>query len=364
MDFQEILKSKPNNPHYLNRYIKFIIWCLKNNDTSNGYFEKHHICPRASDMFPEYSNFNDNPWNSVLLTFRQHLLAHVLLWKAYGGSQTYALEYMLNIQNINTNYSKHRKIPFSYDIRYAEKLKKEKHLLLKDTAVYKDADGNKFRLKVNDPKIQELNLVGNNMGITLPNSAKEKMRLAKEKYKSGKLYKGVESKRVKINSPDYQKLIDSGWSTVKTQDIIDQINTKRYQIVSNKLKGTTTYYYPNGEYYGRISNDDPNIKTLGLIHIHSDKQKKQNLDRSKLAIKANLNTEYWNNGIECKKFKVGQETPEGWVKGILRDQASISEKCKLANSGKVYWNNGIECKKFQIGENPGEGWKQGMLPRK
>jgi hypothetical protein len=361
MDFQEILKSKPNNPHYLNRYIKFIIWCLKNNDTSNGYFEKHHICPRASDMFPEYSNFNDNPWNLVLLTFRQHLLAHVLLWKAYGGSQTLALDTMLRRQTNETHKNfEFRKIPTSIKIRYEAKLR-EKSI---GYSTYKDNLGNKFYLHKLDPKIQELNLVGNNMGITLPNSTKEKMRLAKQKNKSCKLYKGTDSKRIRISDPNYQKLIDSGWSTVKTQDIIDQINTKRYQIVSNKLKGTATYYYPTGEYYGRISNDDTNIKTLGLIHIHSEKQKKQNLDRSKLAIKANLNTEYWNNGIECKKFKVGQETPEGWVKGILRDQASISEKCKLANSGKVYWNNGIECKKFQIGENPGEGWKQGMLPRK
>jgi len=303
------------------------------------------------------------------LTFRQHLLAHVLLWKAYGGSQTYALDCMLGKFTGSTNYRlKGRKVPKAYILRYIESLKEDlfplKSKISKVTAVYKDVDGNKFRLKVNDPKIQELNLVGNNMGITLPNSAKEKMRLAKQKNKSCKLYKGTESKRIRISDPNYQKLIDSGWSTVKTQDIIDQINTKRYQIVSNKLKGTTTYYYPNSEYYGRIDNNDPNIKTLGLIHIHSDKQKKQNLDRSKLAIKANLDTEYWNNGIECKKFKVGQETPEGWVKGILRDQASISEKCKLANSGKVYWNNGIECKKFPKGDNPGEGWKQGMLPRK
>lgn len=41
------------------------------------YTEKHHIIPRHCDG-------DDNISNIVKLTFRQHILAHLLLWKIYG----------------------------------------------------------------------------------------------------------------------------------------------------------------------------------------------------------------------------------------------------------------------------------------
>jgi hypothetical protein len=59
--------------------------------------EDHHICPKALDMFPEYTSFKENPWNKAALSYRQHLIAHKMLHKAYGGSQTMALWSMLNI---------------------------------------------------------------------------------------------------------------------------------------------------------------------------------------------------------------------------------------------------------------------------
>ena len=51
MDIYSILASKPHNPHYLNRYITFITECQLKNLNYNGYTEKHHICPKAKDMF-------------------------------------------------------------------------------------------------------------------------------------------------------------------------------------------------------------------------------------------------------------------------------------------------------------------------
>src|ERR1035437_217606 len=90
-DIYSILLSKPHNPHYLNRYWKFINLCIKSNsililsDT-----EKHHICPKAKDLFPEYTTFKEFPWNKVILTIRQHKISHWILYKAYKGSQTSA----------------------------------------------------------------------------------------------------------------------------------------------------------------------------------------------------------------------------------------------------------------------------------
>lgn len=98
-----ILRSKPHNEKYLNRYIKFINWCAKINEgkiwkiTRRNFshigLENHHICPAAKDLFPQYKNFKKYPWNKITLTSRQHFIAHWMLWKAYGKSQTLAFMY-------------------------------------------------------------------------------------------------------------------------------------------------------------------------------------------------------------------------------------------------------------------------------
>lgn len=99
MDIYTILASKPHNPHYLNRYITFIQNCQLKNIDYNGYTEKHHICPKAKDMFPEYKSFKINNWNRVILTARQHFIAHWLLARIYGGTMWNAFNMMCICKN-------------------------------------------------------------------------------------------------------------------------------------------------------------------------------------------------------------------------------------------------------------------------
>lgn len=78
MNIYIVLKSKPHNQHYLKRYYNFIESCRKLNLTKTkeelGYTEDHHICPRS--MFPEIQY---DTKNIVLLTGRQHFIAHWML---------------------------------------------------------------------------------------------------------------------------------------------------------------------------------------------------------------------------------------------------------------------------------------------
>lgn len=74
----------------------------------DGYVEKHHIIPKSLGG----SNKKDN---IILLTARQHYVAHWLLWKAYKGSMTTAFNYMSGI----SRYGKR------LNSRTAEKLKLE-----------------------------------------------------------------------------------------------------------------------------------------------------------------------------------------------------------------------------------------------
>ncbi len=114
VDIYTILSSKPHNKHHLNRYFNFILACSQANSGKTkeelGYTEKHHICPRAKDLFPEYKSFTKNPWNGVVLTARQHFIAHWMLWKAYGGSQSFAFRTLRNVNGKSINGNTYEKM--------------------------------------------------------------------------------------------------------------------------------------------------------------------------------------------------------------------------------------------------------------
>lgn len=108
----EILASVTHNPHYLNKYIRFISNCQEKNRNYSGYTEKHHICPKAQDMFPEFTSFIEFPWNCVALTPRQHFIAHLLLHRTYPEvfSQARALYLLINTTGTKTNSKLYAKL--------------------------------------------------------------------------------------------------------------------------------------------------------------------------------------------------------------------------------------------------------------
>ena len=76
----------PKSQHYYNRYIKFIE-SRKTRDIT-GLFDKHHIIPKSM-------NGTDDASNIIKLTYREHFLAHWMLWKAFDNAQmTHAFWYM------------------------------------------------------------------------------------------------------------------------------------------------------------------------------------------------------------------------------------------------------------------------------
>lgn len=132
IQIKTILETKPHNLHYLNRYINFISYCKEVNlNLEKQYTENHHILPKSKDMFPEYASFKLHPWNSAVLTFRQHIIAHYLLMKTYNtqsqilsvlrtGYQKHATHIKLNsrmIEKAKTELSKNRKGKFTRGYR-------------------------------------------------------------------------------------------------------------------------------------------------------------------------------------------------------------------------------------------------------
>lgn len=99
-----LLDSIPHNKHYLNRYKKFILSRLKRTLKDSTKFEKHHILPKAKDMFPLYENLNKYKWNCIKLSYREHFIAHWLLWKTFNTySSSRAFKYFIDLNEGKIN---------------------------------------------------------------------------------------------------------------------------------------------------------------------------------------------------------------------------------------------------------------------
>jgi hypothetical protein len=193
MDIYNILSSKPHNARYLARYITFIENIRSKPNNINAYVEVHHICPKARDMFPEYSNLQEHSWNGISMSSREHFISHLLLWKIYGNkSMTLTVLFMKNVKGmkvtsrvyerlreersailkeqnsrvnkgkvnvVDVNTGSIRKIPVS---EFYAQGHKAQH---KNTVVVKDGDIKK-RVHKTDPRLLSGELVGHTCGMT------------------------------------------------------------------------------------------------------------------------------------------------------------------------------------------------------
>ena len=287
MDIYTILSSKPHNPHYLNRYIIFIKHCQLKNVDYEGYTEKHHICPKAKDMFPEYSSFSNYPWNCAVLTARQHFIAHMMLWKVYQN------ESMIRAFGIMSNYNEiksskiYESIKVAYSVIVSEQMsgtvsvkhdnkvfrvsKKEfdenKELSghTKGKTFALDRSGNGHYVSSDDVRFKTGELRGNNAGTITITNGKTNKRIKPEETIPEGWYRGMTK-----NSPKKSVWINDG----KT---------------SKMFKGE---HIPEGWTRGRVYSKKPkHVGTTGKICI--------------------------NNGKVNKMIEKYQSIQEGWVRGRL-----------------------------------------------
>jgi len=221
MDIYTILSSKPHNIHYLQRYFKFIERCkLQQVQSRDVYYEKHHICPKAKDLFPEYSNLIKHSWNCICLTYRQHFIAHWLLWKTYGNSQMYAFYSMIN-QNKDKLYSANSRI---YE-KVKSQVKNNASIANKGYAMYLDSNGLKIRCQTNDIRVLNKELVAVSFGRKYsPRSTESKQKSIDASRKNHpnktiRLYKNIDFIDYTYEKNYPEKLIEKlneGWTRKKT----------------------------------------------------------------------------------------------------------------------------------------------------
>lgn len=288
MDIYSILSSKPHNPHYLNRYTLFINACQQKNIGYIGYTEKHHICPKASDMFPEYASFVEHPWNCIELTARQHFIAHMMLWKTYNNrSMTLAFGIMTNYHSIK-NSRIYQNIKEKYSKIVSKQMKNTVTIRNKDGSCKRiskdefdnndqtfgstkgmtyaiDNEGNSYYVEKTDKRFHTGELKGNNAGTITITDGKTNRRISPDDDIPNGWYRGMSK-----DSSKGSKWINDGKTSKMCKD--DQI--------------------PKGWKTGRLFKKKPkHVGTTGKICI--------------------------NNGKVNKMIEKEKPIPDGWVKGRL-----------------------------------------------
>lgn len=99
------------NERQAERYLRFLEYCSRSNLGEKIEFaEKHHILPKGKHLFPEFANLRIHAWNSIILTPRQHYIAHWILSRIFKNererSSVLKAFYMMSL----TNYCVERRL--------------------------------------------------------------------------------------------------------------------------------------------------------------------------------------------------------------------------------------------------------------
>ena len=129
MIYEELFKNIRSQKDF-ERYKKFID--SRNNrvlKTSKG-IHRHHIFPRSyckKDL--EYLATDEN--NLIILTAREHYIAHMILWKAFGGKMELAFWYMTNIKKFKVRLTskQYEKLSLEETERQSKRMSGKNHPL-------------------------------------------------------------------------------------------------------------------------------------------------------------------------------------------------------------------------------------------
>lgn len=275
-----ILSSKPHNKHFLRRYVKMIENISSKGARDLTYSEKHHICPKAIDLFPEYRDLKINKWNLIHLTAREHFVLHWLLFKVYGGSQAKAFFAMccFNKQRLNSKSYELAKL-HNADIRKSER---------KQT--YKDSGGNHHWVNTRDPRVLSGELTHFMTGRKMPEEVnKKRTESLRETYsnKDDKYWeiKGDRISKAKKGKPlteEHKAALSKAQTGLRrSPEHIEnarkaQIGLKRskeyVERLKERVKDEITVMDHTGKCY-RIQRNDPRVLSGELIGNRSKKKR-------------------------------------------------------------------------------------------
>jgi hypothetical protein len=188
------------NKIYIQRYLKFVSTIPQRGDPTKhtAGFDRHHIIPVSLGGKKGYQKKE----NLVLLSPREHYIAHLMLWKAFGGAMAHAFWMMNHIATkklTSRQYDKLREEISSLKIGKLFSEEHYQHVVLANRNFGPEARANviasnKLRSGVPLSKDHKKNISEANKGRVISEEAKKKISEAKK----GKVIIS-EEQRIKIS---------------------------------------------------------------------------------------------------------------------------------------------------------------------
>jgi len=233
--------------------------------TPSGYTEKHHIIPKSFNTLIENNTIIGIKENIVILTARQHFIAHLLLLKMFNNpvmkkKMNYAFFQLRRCNKYQKRYLTSR----LYEI--IKKEKREYYRLYKDDKVYYiDIENEKyFNELISEgaslimPDTYKECRVGNMKGRKHSNETKQKMSMAAKQYERPWL--------MDVTNEEYVRRAKKGVNTKQARKNEDP----NYYAVGNKTRGEKIR---NNFKCGLTNVSGENNSRFGAIVLEETKQK-------------------------------------------------------------------------------------------
>ena len=304
-----LLWSNVMNQHYINRYNNFIEQCKLANRVTEQY-EKHHIVPHSMGG-------SDDENNIILLTPREHYIAHWILAHAYGGKMWYAFWMM----NTDTRYKHYR---YKNSRGYAKARIEQKELVSKNMKGYVTCYDS---------------LLNKNVHISV-----EEFHNNPERYihvSKGKATYVYNGKNIQLATDD--PLVLNG-EAVSIRQNYKHTDTTKQKMSENGIKGKIAIHnIETGKVkYIEPNNTLPDGYEYGYCEADREKLKERNSKLFKIF-------KWITNGIENKRIKILDESdiPKGWHIGRTL-QTKTCEWCgKTVDIANFAQYHGKNCKQYK-----------------
>ena len=194
-------------------------------------YEIHHIIPKCMNGTDEESNL-------VKLSYRQHYIAHLLLWKIHKTNDLLYAFYMMNISSKFTkrDYANSRYFQLVKEqYKQAGPWNKDKKGYLKGTSVFKYEDGKTVRLSVDHEDVISGKAVGITKGRNSPTKGMKFSDETKQKMSknhSGKrnhMYGKTHSEESKLKMSQSKKRLTDEDLKKRDQDRVNNLKYKQFQ---------------------------------------------------------------------------------------------------------------------------------------
>lgn len=360
---------------HLIRYVNFINSRPERDLIKDGkYFNVHHIVPKSL-------NGCDDRFNLIKLTHREHYIAHLILWRTYGGKMAQAFYYMTKISKskiINGRLFEILKIENSF-LQYMATINRckitngtENKIINKGEAIppgWYQGQTNKIKTKPHFEKI----LINNGFKSTYINKDEK----VPDGWSTGSFIKrrfvtnGIENKKINVT-----QAIPFGYYIGITSNkffVTDGVKNKLVSFGENipngfyigftktkNLKGTV--WINNGTRSLQVKKDEiPENWNFGMCGerkwINDGKINRLILINEKMPknfIDGRLSIGFWIHNENEEKYCNDETVPNGYEIGRLFSSTKDT----------VWITNGVENKMIKSNEKIPIGYRKGRISRK